>query len=162
MVKVPRPYSNYKGKLVLGDPEKYPETALVIDVERYFKTHIAKPVSAGSYISRTSNGNGEGSAQSSHTVDGNIDMTDVPTASDGLSAVRSAFTYKVNDPSAPGGKRDVDREELEKGFEYGRTAVPMNEGDYREAKLPTVKSFSIIGFVPSIEVWICHHPEHNF
>lgn len=125
---------------------------MFIDVVRYFKTHLAKPPGASSYVSRISNGNEEGTAQSSHTLNGDIVMTDAPVTRDGLSAVRSAFTYKINDTSAPGGKRDVPRDELAKGYEYGRTAVPISQDEENVTKLETKQSFSIIGFVPSDQV----------
>jgi ATP-dependent DNA helicase 2 subunit 2 len=99
-----------------------------------------------------SNGNVDGTAQSSHTLNSDTLMTDAPTAGDGLSAVRSAFTYKINDASAPGGKRDVPRDELAKGYEYGRTAVPISQDEENVTKLETKQSFTIIGFVPSDQV----------
>ncbi|KAH8664991.1 SPOC like C-terminal domain-containing protein [Tricladium varicosporioides] len=145
--KITRPYATYKGKLSLGDFEKYPQTALYIDVERYFKTKTASAPSASNFVTRSGvlAGNGEGSAQSSGTIQEDTDMANVLD----LSAVKYARTYKVNDASAPGGKRDVDRDDLAKGYEYGRTAVPISESDQNITKLETVESFTIIGFVPS-------------
>lgn len=64
-----------------------------------------------------------------------------------FSAVKQARTYKVNDPTAPGGKRDVEFEALAKGYEYGRTAVHISESEYNITKLETERSFSIIGFI---------------
>jgi ATP-dependent DNA helicase 2 subunit 2 len=152
-----RTMSNYEGKLFLGDIEKYPETTMSIDVKRYFKTKIARPAGASSYVSRMSNGNGETSAQSSHTLNEDTPMTNAPMTGDGLSIVRSAFTYKINDASAPGGKRDVPRDELAKGYEYGRTAVPISQDEENVTKLETKKSFTIIGFVPSDQVRNCEY-----
>lgn len=62
--------------------------------------------------------------------------------------VRIARTYKVNDASIPGGKRTVEREELAKGYEYGRTAVHLSESDENVTKLETTEGFEIVGFVP--------------
>jgi ATP-dependent DNA helicase 2 subunit 2 len=68
--------------------------------------------------------------------------------------VRSARTYKINDPSAPGGKRDVDREDLAKGYEYGRTAVHITESDENVTKLETFSGFEIVGFIPNDKVFL--------
>lgn len=70
------------------------------------------------------------------------------TGGDGLEAVRNARTYKVRDDSAAGGARDVEREDLARGYEYGRTAVHIAESDQNVTKLETTKSFTIIGFIP--------------
>jgi ATP-dependent DNA helicase 2 subunit 2 len=147
-IKPTRPYLTYEGSLALGDPEKYPDTAMHIDVKRYFKTKIAKPVSASSFVTKTP----IASTKSSNTLISDVDMTDAPANGDELSAVRNARTYKVNDASAPGGKRDVVREELAKGYEYGRTAVHISDSDENVTRLETIKSFSIIGFIPSDKV----------
>lgn len=69
-----------------------------------------------------------------------------------FSAVKQARSYKVNDPEAPGGKRDVEFESLAKGFEYGRTAVHISESEHNITKLETTKSFSIVGFIPRDKV----------
>jgi len=152
VVKVPRPYSTYEGRLSLGDFEKYPETAIFIDVKRCFKTKLAKPVSASSFVTAKSVGNSVSSTQSPHTVSGDVDMPDAPPTNGDLSAIRNARTYKVNDPTGPGGKRDVEREDLARGYEYGRTAVPISESDENVTKLETFQSFSIIGFIPNDKV----------
>ena len=148
-VKKTRPYSTFKGRLSLGDFVKYPDTAIYIDVERYFRTKAAKPPSASSYVVRSSSTNGEAITQSSSiTIGGDTDMPDPPPAGSDLTAVKSAFTYKVKDERAPGGKKDVLREDLAKGFAYGSTAVHISESDENVTKLETFQSFSIIGFIP--------------
>ncbi|APA10393.1 hypothetical protein sscle_06g051630 [Sclerotinia sclerotiorum 1980 UF-70] len=128
VVKVTREYNTYTGPLTLGDPTKYPETAVSIDVARYFKTHQAKPVSARSYVEA-----------------GDEELPDA----DDLTSVKQTRTYKVNDPTAPGGKRDVERDDLEKGYEYGSTIVHISQADEGVTKLQAIKDFSIIGFVPN-------------
>lgn len=147
-VKTPRPYATYRGPLTLGDFAKYPDSTMSIDVERYFKTHIARAVTASSFVTRASAAN-EGAGASSKTLGEDTEMAD---AGD-LSAVKSTFTYKVNDPSAPGGKKDVSRDDLAKGFEYGRTAVHISTSEENVTRLETTQSFSVIGFIPSDKVW---------
>lgn len=155
-IKKTRPYKTFDGRLCLGDPENYPETALFIDVQRYFKTHKATPPSASSYVTRGPNANGGPSNQSSHTLDGDVEMAEAPD----LSAVRTTRTYQINDATDPRGKRDVDREELSKGYEYGRTAVPVSEIEENVTKYETIQSFSIIGFIPNDKVRRFPHHEY--
>ncbi|KFX94772.1 hypothetical protein V490_04177 [Pseudogymnoascus sp. VKM F-3557] len=134
-VKDYRPYATFKGQLTLGDPEKY-DTAMCIDIERYFRTKVAKAPSASSYVVAEVGGDN----------DGDVKMEDIP---DALTSVKNARTYKIVDESAPGGKRDVDRDDLAQGYEYGRTAVAIAESDQNVTKLETVASFSIVGFIPA-------------
>ncbi|KAI0408761.1 Ku70/Ku80 N-terminal alpha/beta domain-containing protein [Xylaria palmicola] len=141
-VKSVRPYKTYEGLLTLGDPNVH-EDAMSINVERYFKTHKATVPPASRVVIKT---NSDGNpATASEAADG-AEMQDVePTPS--FSAVKDARTYKVNDPVAPGGKRDVDRDELAKGYEYGRTAVHISESEFNITKIETTKTFSIVGFI---------------
>jgi ATP-dependent DNA helicase 2 subunit 2 len=147
-VKQSRPYKTYTGQLALGDPEKY-VTAMSIDVERYFRTHKAVPASASSFVFRSDLSNGEASAS---TLDDDVTMGGMSGPEGGLAAVKTTRTYKVSDEAAPGGKRDVDRDELARGYEYGRTAVHIAESDENVTKLETIQSFTIIGFIPCEKV----------
>lgn len=135
-VKAVKPYKTFDGALTLGDPEKLP-TSVNINVERYFKTHLARPLAASTVVVKS-----EQATQSTQTLDDDV-MDGVE-----FSAVKQARTYKVNDPIAPGGKRDVEFESLAKGYEYGRTAVHISESEHNITKLETEKSFSIVGFIP--------------
>jgi ATP-dependent DNA helicase 2 subunit 2 len=148
-IKQSRPYKTYTGQLTLGDPEKY-LTAMSIDVERYFRTHKALPSSASSFVIRSDLSNGEAGIS---TLDDDVTMGGTSGPESGLAAVKTARTYKVNDESAPGGKRDVDRDELARGYEYGRTAVHIAESDENVTRLETVQSFTIIGFIPCEKVY---------
>lgn len=136
-VKSVKPYKCYDGQLTLGDPSKDP-TSMAIDVERYFKTHLARPQGASTVVVKDE----AGPTQSTETVQGD-EMEGVE-----FSGVKQARTYKVNDPKAPGGKKDVEFESLAKGYEYGRTAVPISESEHNVTKLESTKSFSIVGFIP--------------
>ena len=142
-VKVVKPYRTYDGPLTLGDPEKFP-SSLNINVERYFKTHMARPLTASTVVVKS-----EQETQSTQTMEEDV-MEGIE-----FSAVKQARTYKVNDPDAPGGKRDVEFESLAKGYEYGRTAVHISESEHNITKLETEKSFSIVGFIPSTKVADC-------
>jgi ATP-dependent DNA helicase 2 subunit 2 len=84
-------------------------------------------------------------------------MTEASATANDLTSVKSTRTYRVNDPNAPGGRRDVDREVLARGYEYGSTAVPISESEENVTNFETKQSFSIIGFIPSDKVcqlWI--------
>lgn len=135
-MKTTRPVPSYKGKLTLGNPEKY-DTAVAIDVERYPRVMVQKPPSASSFVNRS-------------------DMA--PTqlldraANEDLAAVRNARTYQVADEDAPGGKRDVEQEELAKGYSYGSTAVPITESDRNVTTFETTMGLDIIGFVTREQV----------
>lgn len=146
-VKSVKPYKCYDGELTLGDPKKDP-TSMVINVERYFKTHVARPQGASTVVVK----NESGPTQSTETVQGD-EMEGVE-----FSGVKQARTYKVNDPDAPGGKKDVEFESLAKGYEYGRTAVPISESEHNITKLESTKSFTIIGFIPWDKVGL--QPSH--
>ena len=137
-IKPVRPFKAYDGALTLGDPENY-KSALSIHVERYFKTKRA-PVPPASTVVVNSE---LGGASQSETLNEDTEMGDAE-----FSGVKHMRTYRVNDPDAPGGKRDVEFEDLAKGYQYGRTVVPFSESDFSITKLETKKSFTILGFIP--------------
>ena len=126
------------------------DTALCIDVERYPRTMVRRPLTASRFVQRSDHSNAAASAQSSSTVLPDADDAggNIPQDHDSLTAVRSTRTYQVVDEGAPGGKRDVDRDGLAKGYEYGRTAVHISESDENVTKLETQAGLEIIGFIP--------------
>lgn len=134
-IKQTRPVPTYKGRLTLGDPQNY-DTAISIDIERYFKVSIRRPPTASAFVVKDGMSQSQ-AGPSSVAADGNA-----------LSTVRNAYTYSVTDPTTPTGRRDVAREDLAKGYEYGRTAVPLSESDENITKLETDMSYSILGFIP--------------
>ena len=152
-LKNTRPVHSYKGQLTLGDPEHY-DSALCIDVERYPRTMVRRPMTASQYAPKLEPK--VGSAQSTATVvpDGDVDMLD---ANDGdLTNVKNKRIYQIIDERAKGGKREVDRDDLAKGYEYGRTAVHINETDENVTKLETKAVLDLVGFVPWDNVSLKH------
>ncbi|CAI7643287.1 hypothetical protein PCG10_003432 [Penicillium crustosum] len=133
-IKVTKSMPSFKGNLMLGNPEEY-DTAITIPVERYFRTYVAKPISASSFVPRSGTEPG-----SQAPVKGNGE-------GDTLASVRTSRTYEIIDESAPGGKIDVERDDLAKGYEYGRTAVPIEQTDENVANLQTFAGMGLIGFV---------------
>lgn len=146
-LKYTRPVPSYKGQLTLGDPEKY-DSALCIDVERYPRVMIRRPLSASQFVQRTDVSNGQASTQSSATALPDADARGAGNDLNSLTSVRNALSYQVPDETAPGGKRDVNRDDLAKGYEYGRTAVHISESDLNVTKLETQAGLEIIGFIP--------------
>ncbi|KAI9806269.1 MAG: hypothetical protein M1825_006384 [Sarcosagium campestre] len=148
-IKVVKPIPSYKGQLSLGDAQKY-SSAMCVDVERYPKTMIAKAPSATSFVSRKEPETVESSIASSVTMgfEGSLVETGLGGGGQDLTAVRSNRIYTVEDAAAPGMKRNVDREELAKGYEYGRTAVHISQSDENVTTLETKANLDIVGFVP--------------
>jgi ATP-dependent DNA helicase 2 subunit 2 len=142
-VKVPRPYKCYEGPLSLGNPKNEELASISINVERYLKTKAAHQMTASTVVVKSDLG---APSQSTQTLEGD-EMQGVEMM--GFAAVKQARTYKVNDPDAPGGKRDVEEASLAKGYEYGRTAVHISSAEYNITRLETIKGFEIIGFIPS-------------
>lgn len=149
-LKTTRPVPSYKGQLTLGDPGQF-DSALCIDVERYPRVMVRRPLAASQYVQRSDLSLGHFSTQSSATIMPDVDGAEPGSAQpDGssLASVRNARTYQVIDEEAPGGKRDVSRDDLAKGYEYGRTAVHISESDLNVTKLETQPGLEIIGFIP--------------
>ncbi|KAF9886076.1 ATP-dependent DNA helicase II subunit 2 [Aspergillus nanangensis] len=144
-VKVVKSMASFKGHLQLGNPEQY-DTAVRIPVERYYRTYVAKPPSASSYVLRSDLAGGEGTAESSATV---APKGDQPGDGNTLTSVRNLRTYQVTDETAPGGKSDVERDDLAKGYEYGRTAVHIDESDENITTLETFAGLELLGFIQS-------------
>jgi ATP-dependent DNA helicase 2 subunit 2 len=144
-IKTVRPVASYKGPLSLGDASKY-DTALTIDVERYPRTMVAKPVSASRFVATSSGDNEEGGSNSSKTI-----KVEDKWDSD-LLAVRQARAYQVENEEVAGEKMEIDKEEMEKGYTYGRTVVPISATDEEVTVLATEPSMQIVGFIAAEKV----------
>ncbi|KAF7718434.1 Uncharacterized protein PECH_005915 [Penicillium ucsense] len=137
-IKVTKSMPSFKGFLCLGDASQY-NTALRIPVERFFRTYVAKPPSASSFAVRSGGGTGQEGIEDSAGPSS--------SSGEGLTTVRMSRTYQINDESAPGGKADVERDDLAKGYEYGRTAVHISQTDENITTLETFAGMEIIGFI---------------
>ncbi|KAJ5735106.1 uncharacterized protein N7483_000231 [Penicillium malachiteum] len=136
-IKEVKHMASFKGFLSLGNAGEY-ETALRIPIERYAKTMVAKPPTASSYVLRSGNEPGEETDPAT---------SQAPVEGGSLVTIRTSRTYQVADESAPGGKADVERDQLAKGYEYGRTVVPITDMDENITMLTTFAGMEIIGFV---------------
>jgi ATP-dependent DNA helicase 2 subunit 2 len=147
-IKKVRPVPSYKGKLTLGDLENY-DTAFAIDVERYPRTMVAKPPSASRYVVGTQE-EGEGPSRISPSISAD------PGGAQ-LQGIRQMRTYMVEDENAVGEKKEIEAEELQKGYMYGRTIVPVSSTDEEVTVLQTESSMQIIGFIAAEKVFRPHH-----
>jgi len=144
-LKETRPVHNYRGSLTLGDPHNYQAT-ITIDVERYPCTMLAKPPTASSFVVR-----GEVKDESGQSIQSSaIVIGDNPPTTE-LSAIHNQRVYQVDDKNQPGSKINVEMDELERGYEYGRTAVHISESDMNVVKLETQQSLDLVGFVKAEE-----------
>lgn len=145
-LKGTRSMRTYQGFLTLGDSSKF-ESAMAIDVERYARTMIQMPPSASTFVLKSDPG---GDETQEPMMNGHADGH----AGDGLAGVQTLRAYQVKDDQAPGGKRDVEREALAKGFEYGQTVVPVSETDMNVFVMETEAAYDILGFIPTESVRI--------
>lgn len=136
---------NYDGPLTLGNPESFPN-AISINVDRWPVTKV-KASDSASVVVLKSEPNG---TQSTIALDNEMDGREDGDST--FNSVKQHRTYKVNDPNAPGGKRDVEFEDLAKGYSYGSTAVPVAEAEWDITKMQTSKNFTIIGFISNEKV----------
>lgn len=133
----------YAGALTLGNPEAFP-SALSFDVVRWPITKKASAVSASTVVFKSDSIG----TQSTMTLDNDDGLQ----KDSDFNRVKSHRNYKVKDLNAPGGKRDVEAEDLQKGYTYGSTAVHIAEAEWDVTNLPTYKDFSIIGFISNDKV----------
>lgn len=123
-VKKVRPVHSYKGYLTIGDINKY-DNAIAIDVERYPRTKRATAQSASKYVAPQESAGKKGEA----IQGGNVTLQ---------------RTYKIK---RDGEEVEVEKEELEKAYLYGRTIVNISDADQDVTKLETAAELSIVGFV---------------
>lgn len=126
-----------------------------IDVERYPRTMIAKPMSASSFVPKIKENEEDPGEGPSETAP----VDKVGLSGSKYQAVRMERAYLVDDEEAEGGKKEVERDELEKGYLYGRSVVPISSTDESITTLETQPSLQILGFVPRQGVSIAIIPD---
>lgn len=117
---------------------------------------VRRPLTASQYVQRSDQLDTNTQSTGKILPDADVEMTDA--GNNDLTNVKSSRTYQVLDEEAPGGKRDVSRDDLAKGYEYGRTAVHINETDENVTKLETQAALELVGFIPWANV--SHTHEH--
>lgn len=139
-VKETRPVPSYKGSLTLGDPREYPDTAMVIDVERYPRTAVRRPQTASSFVVKSA------ADSSDETMGG---TNEAQPGGDGLIGLRNEVEYCLAERDAEGNPLTVAGDDLARGYEYGKTAVHISESDEGVTKLETIAGMEILGFIPT-------------
>ncbi|KAK6529171.1 ATP-dependent DNA helicase II subunit 2 [Arthrobotrys megalospora] len=124
--KKTRPVHSFRGRLSIGNESTNPRSTLLIDVERFPRTMVAKPPTASSFA-----------------LSAEPDQTN-----DSLQKIRNTRTFQVEDEDAPGKAIDIDREDMAKGYLYGRTIVPISTEDQEIVKFNTEAGLKIVGFIP--------------
>ncbi|KAF3158063.1 ATP-dependent DNA helicase II subunit 2 [Orbilia oligospora] len=124
--KKTRPVHSFRGQLSIGNESANPTSTLLIDVERFPRTMVAKPPTASSFAVPSER----------DSVGGN------------LHKIRNTRTFQVGDEDAPGKAIDIEREDMAKGYLYGRTIVPISVEDQEIVKFDTEASLKIVGFIP--------------
>jgi ATP-dependent DNA helicase 2 subunit 2 len=129
-VRAVKPIPSYRGYLTIGNRDRY-DNAIAIDVERYPRTKRATAQSASKYVApQESSGKKEDAIQG-----GNVTLQ---------------RTYKIK---REGEEVEVEKEELEKAYLYGRTIVNISDADQNVTKLDTQAELSIVGFVDKTGVF---------
>lgn len=124
LVKKVRPVPSYRGLLTIGNTEKY-DDGIAIDVERYPRTKKASPTSASKYVAPQKSQNaGEDAIQG------------------GSVALQRTYKIKRGDEEI-----QVEKDELDKAYTYGRTIVNVSDADLNVMKLQTTAELGILGFV---------------
>ena len=141
-IKSTRPVASYKGKLRLGDAGAY-DGAFAIDIERYPRTMKAKGPTASQFQV----------VKDEDKKDGDLEMAEAGDQAPGesLHAVRQSRTYQVKDEEGDEAI-EIDKEDMEKGYKYGRTIVPISSTDETVTVLETEPALELIGFIPTQSV----------
>ena len=145
-VKTTRPIASFKGAMTIGSPSNQYGSTLSIAIERYPKVMVRKPPSASTVRIQSA----QRRTQSSLTIleEGAMDLDENGDSG----AIKSERHYFVDDETEPGGRHDVEYEELVKGYEYGRSIVPISESEQNITRLETEPCLDILGFITSQEV----------
>src|SRR5436190_926057 len=111
-------------KLSIGDTEKY-DDAIAIDVERYPRTKKASATSASKYVAPQ-----ESQTPGTDAIQG------------GSVALQRIYKIKRGEEEV-----EVEKDELDKAYTYGRTIVNVSDADLSVTKLQTTAELAILGFV---------------
>lgn len=119
-------------------------------VERYPRTMAAKlPTASKITLQPEPDGNTE-SAQSSVTLPAG--EAGAETGLEGVSYPHRSTQYHIEDPNAPGGKREVAQDQISKSYEIGGTIVHISPLDRGVIDLDTKAGLEIMGFISQQKV----------
>lgn len=137
-IKPVRPVTTFRGILSIGDEEKF-GNSIQIAVERYPKTKQAKVPSASKFSTASETKSIIASASQSYRSDQNG-----PGQAQATHQVIPSRTYKLQD-----GEELDDRSQLEKGYSYGKTIVPVTKADEDFLQFESKAGLQILGFLDS-------------
>lgn len=131
-VRKVKPVPSYKGLLTIGSTDKY-DDAIAIYVERYPRTKKASAMSASKYVP----------PQETQSTGGE------PAIQGGSVALQRTYKIKRGEEEV-----EVEKEDLDKAYLYGRTIVNISDADQNITKLDTTAELAILGFVEKTGVKI--------
>lgn len=134
------------GHLSLGDTATY-DTALSINVQRFYKTYQARAPTASAFAVAAKNEDEE-----TATANRSTEAKQASKPHQSLAPVKHSMAWSVQDQKAPEGKRDVEKEVCVTAYEYGRTAVPISQADENITKLETTIGLQLLGFLSNEKV----------
>lgn len=145
-----RPIASFKGKLTIGDPASM-DHFVSIDVERYSRTKQAKALTFRKVFQTTSGDKNQ--LDSIKEKDSVADGTKKMFSVDDLTQKKGSFSpeqkmFKTVSESI----RGIDAEELDKGFMFGRTVVPIAATEIDVLKIEAQPRLEILNFVPQDKV----------
>lgn len=146
-IHIPKPVATYKGQLQLGDSATY-DTSMRIDVERYPKTKVATAPTGSKFLLKIGQPD-----QPEQPAAEDVEMEDATDENQG-GYMHANRVYEIKDESKMDGKREVERNELAKGYTYGNTAVHIEDADQNITKLETSAGLDLVGFIPQANVSI--------
>ncbi|EPY52637.1 Ku domain-containing protein Pku80 [Schizosaccharomyces cryophilus OY26] len=132
-----RPIAVFKGSLTIGS-EGDNENSVSMHVERYPRTRLTKPPTSSAFNASLKQPKEEENQEQFSS------SQEKPWESNAVSTVRS---YVVRD-SQTTEAFEVDRKDLESGYSYGRTIVPISRSDEDILALETKAGYEILGFIP--------------
>ncbi|WBW73948.1 Ku domain helicase (XRCC5-like protein) Pku80-like [Schizosaccharomyces osmophilus] len=132
-----RPVSVFKGSLTIGNDGEN-EASVTMHVERYPRTRATKPPTSSAFNA------GSKLPKEDEKQEQFSSSQEKPWESNAISTVRS---YVVRD-SQTNEVFEVDRKDLESGYSYGRTIVPISRSDEDILALETKAGYEVMGFIP--------------
>ncbi|KAL2315645.1 hypothetical protein POMI540_1105 [Schizosaccharomyces pombe] len=136
-VRKVRPVAIFRGTFSIGNRDSK-DTSISIQVERYPRTRLTKPPTSSAFYENDMSKNYECL---------NIENSNVENKSMESDAVSTVRSYMVRDPKT-NDSFEVKREDLESGYSYGRTIVPISRSDEDVLALDTIPGYEILGFIP--------------
>ncbi|KAG4306170.1 hypothetical protein PORY_000158 [Pneumocystis oryctolagi] len=139
-LKKVHPVSLFNGTLTIGDPQNYSD-AIKIMVQRYPRTRLAKAPSAHRYNVLKKKSEPSSNIEQLTQID--LDLNNNGER-EHFSEVLITKTYKIEEE---GSEKEISKDDVELGYVYGKTIIPINIMDEEEFKYRTNTELTILGFI---------------